>query len=213
MPMWTVLGLSDEVPDEVPVPVHESTREDEVDRSLVSTPPPPDLSRYSPRPSAPRKGKGTRVVRPTRPGPSGRSSTQATQPRQPATSRQSVRQSREGLKRPLQPPTPDEVGTVHSSSHHGGTRVDRLIQDARDPPGLCFEGKTNQLKTIRQRIFGGQLPFERVSTTWHWVKKDGESDSKILVVFKDKKDRDFFQKSFYVGSSGVRVFHCSLAGL
>lgn len=175
-------------------PIHESTR-------IETTPPPPDLSRYEP--VSPR-------IAPTAP---------STSQRRPATRKRPSKRTakpstQKGTKRP-KPPEPEEVGATHaSSSRRGGhrTRLDTLIRDARDPPGLVFEGRTSQLKTIRHRISGGPWPYRTVSSTWHWVG-DSEDASKIIVTFNSTEERDRFAQQFYTATSGVRVFHVDLYGL
>nr|ANN44255.1 E2 [Etapapillomavirus 1] len=185
-------------------PVHESTR-------IGLTPSPPQLSRYSV------SGAGS--------APSKRTNAVVNQPAAPAPERPArrLRSSKDkGPKRKKRRGNeastgvdPDQVGSRHTSApkHSGGrTAVERLIDDAVDPVGLCFEGYTHQVKTIRRRLYATNLRYQRVSSTWHWVGED-KNRSKIIVLFDSKEDRDNFAKNFYTGASGVRVFHVSMQGV
>ncbi|AAM46855.1 E2 [Psittacus erithacus papillomavirus 1] len=106
---------------------------------------------------------------------------------------------------------PEDVGTARTTVRGGGTRLDRLIAEAKDPPGLCFVGRTGQLKTIRYRVQTGPYNVTRISTTWHWIG-DGEHLSRMIILFNDSHQREVFARAFRV-VSGVRVYKVSLSGI
>ena len=149
----------------------------------------------------------TPVARPRTP-PITRGSVQA--PRAP----RKTRSARDPL-RGIQGVRPEDVGKRKTIPVRGGgkrTRLQQLIIEAEDPPGLLFEGKTSQLKTIRQRICSGQYAFQNVSTTWHWVGRPGDP-SKVLMLFDSNDQRDTFVQTFKTEASGVRVFNVSVSGI
>nr|WRK63448.1 E2 protein [Anas platyrhynchos papillomavirus 3] len=215
-----------ETPEDLPElspPVHESTR-------TPQTPSPPQLSRYSsgaghnsrsrreppsPGPStAPPPPKRRRQQPPQRPQKTPRPDTGRKRPdRQPARPRGKGTARRAPAPAPTPvPPTPAEVGSSHRSDHSGATPLERLLQEAKDPPAVCYTGRTGQLKTIRHRIQTGSLPYGRVSSTWHWLG-DSEQESKLLVTFDGPAQRDRFLANFKTGASGVRVQLVSILGL
>ncbi|QBR99463.1 E2 [Puffin papillomavirus 1] len=192
-------------PPELSPPRLESTRISD------PTPSPPELSRYTPGPPAKRPREAAAAPRGSRTGQTrgGRGRTR------PSTGRGHGGSS--GRKGTSDAPiAPDAVGSVHHTVPTGTGRVprlQRLLQDAEDPVGLCFEGRTGQLKTIRWRIQQGNYRVDRVSTTWRWAGRDGEDKSKIIVTFANDGDRAAFMRDFRTGASGVRLFHVNLFGL
>lgn len=202
--------------DGLPPPLLESTQV-----SPPSTPSPPDLSVYSlpgtskdlRPPSAPKKPRSARQPSrppPKRPSPPTKKTSERPTKRartKPATSKGTGRQERLGLE-------PEEVGSKHQTvGRGGGHTVRQLLREAADPLGLCFEGKTGQLKTIRHRITHGPYRYQRISTAWHWINHDSPSTSKIIVTFHSESERQNFLDTFKIIGSGVRVFRCSLEGL
>lgn len=186
-------------------PALESTRRDSPDRSRTVSP--PELTRYSP-------------IRPRGAADRRRRTATSTQRAERTAERQRSRtRGRQGTTRTRAAPRatavrPEDVGTVRTTDYRRGqSRVERLIADARDPPCLVFEGYTGQLKTIRHRLRTGQFAHLHVSSTWHWVGRDGPDRSKIIVAFRSEQERDTFARTFYTGNSGVRVFHATLNGL
>lgn len=92
-------------------------------------------------------------------------------------------------------PDPDEVGRNHRSVPESGlSRLARLQAEARDPPILLISGPANPLKCFRYRCFSkNEQNFLQMSTVWHWVtNKEHEHSNKLLVAFKDDKQRNLF---------------------
>ncbi|ASH99072.1 E2 [Ailuropoda melanoleuca papillomavirus 4] len=97
--------------------------------------------------------------------------------------------------RRLLPPSPGEVGGCHHTSQAGaGGRLERLVQEARDPPLLVLGGNPNSLKCLRFRLrkgYGGL--FDTVSTTWQWTNvRDPKVNHRMLVAFTDTQQREQF---------------------
>ncbi|AHL83545.1 E2 [Enhydra lutris papillomavirus 1] len=94
-------------------------------------------------------------------------------------------------------PSPGEVGRSHkSASPRLGGRLERLIQEARDPPIVVLKGEANPLKCLRYRLTKGySSTFEEVSTTWKWAScktKDPCGRARMLVSFSTPDQRDLF---------------------
>ncbi|AHN65802.1 E2 [Pygoscelis adeliae papillomavirus 1] len=182
--------------------------------SPQASPSPPDLTRYSP--DSPEGGEipGTSVPQPRS------HSTPKAQTRQkrraPAVKAPAPKRPKKGTRQPKRAAgvAPSDVGGVRHtvSGQHGASRLDRLLDGARDPPAVCYTGQTGQLKTIRYRLQAGPYTFERVSSTWHWLNGP-ETESKLLVTFKDETDRKRFIDTFNTSASGVRLTLCSISGL
>nr|WOB19158.1 E2 [Columba livia papillomavirus 1] len=177
--------------------------------SSLGSPSPPKLSFYDrpdaaaeqPRTSTPKQRAPKRKA--TRSG--GRGVT-----KEPAKKR---RPRTKGTADTIDGVAPESVGAAHTSAPRSGlSRLQRLISDARDPPGIVFEGRTSQLKTIRHRLRGCAGGYSRVSSTWHWIG-ESEENSKIIVLFETEDQRSQFENTFRVSNSGVRAFHVALKGL
>ncbi|AAX86615.1 E2 protein [Lynx rufus papillomavirus 1] len=138
----------------------------------------------------------------------------------PKTPRTGQRRRRQGeraatstpLPRPT-PPSPEEVGRLTSSvPRQPGTRLGRLLHDARDPPVLVLRGDANSLKCIRYRLKGKYSDlFCRVSTTWTWTSPTGTDRwgrSRMLLTFRDLSQRDTFERTVRLPKS-VQAFRGS----
>ncbi|ACD39815.1 E2 regulatory protein [Caretta caretta papillomavirus 1] len=112
------------------------------------------------------------------------------------------------------PVSAEEVGRTRETVQGTGTRLERLLKEARDPPGLVFEGSTAQIKHIRRRVEAGSLKYSRVTSTWHWISgKKVLKPSKMIVVFNNEKERSTFLNLFRVEGDGITVRLCSFNGL
>uniref|UniRef100_A0AAU6S4Y7 Regulatory protein E2 n=1 Tax=Barbastella barbastellus papillomavirus 1 TaxID=3139985 RepID=A0AAU6S4Y7_9PAPI len=114
------------------------------------------------------------------------------------------------------PPSPEEVGASHRSVEgRSSGRLGRLLQEARDPPGLCLRGPANSLKCYRYTIKCKRLPCRLVSTTWSWTScdtPDRVGDARMLILFDNTEQRALFlQKASFPKS--VTVFDVSFNGV
>ncbi|QBR99470.1 E2 [Duck papillomavirus 3] len=196
-------------------PVHESTR--------AWTPSPPQLTRYSGGTTG-----GYRSGGPTPGTSSGPPDLRSQRTPAPQTRRRRPQPSDSRRPAPKRRRVADQQGTAGPSSiapadvganrqidtSRGGSRVERLLREAADPPAICYLGSTAQLKTIRHRIVNGPLAYKNVSSTWHWLGAEGpDSDSRILVTFDSAGQRQQFLDRFKASAAGVRVQIVSLIGL
>lgn len=114
-------------------------------------------------------------------------------------------------------PSPDEVGTsTKTPQGRGRSRLDRLLQEARDPPFLGLKGENNTLKCVRYRLKGqyGSY-FEKVTTTWQWTSSTGNDrcgEGRILILFKDEQQRALFLDKVKLPKS-VALFAGSAVGI
>lgn len=92
---------------------------------------------------------------------------------------------------------PSEVGRSVQSvgSKHLG-RLERLLEEAADPPVILFRGEANQLKCYRYRVHkrhkGG---YKYVSSTWSWITEhnnDRVGRARMLVLFSSTEQREAF---------------------
>lgn len=105
------------------------------------------------------------------------------------------------------------VGTNKTLPGHVRGRLNQLLADARDPPGLLFEGTTDQLKGIRKRLELSPFPYKYCSSTFHWIKhkKKVEKD-RLIVLFNSLEERATLLKKFPIRAKGIKVIHCSFNG-
>nr|ART66887.1 E2 [Bat papillomavirus] len=96
-------------------------------------------------------------------------------------------------------PSPAQVGSrLQSTPSKGLGRVQRLLQEARDPPIILVRGGSNSLKCLRFRIRHKYSSlYVTVSTTWNWTHKQSEGylQSRIIYLFKDENQREIFLKT------------------
>lgn len=151
-------------------------------------------------------------------------------PEQHRRSRSSSRESQRGERRgrggrvpgelstqELSPPSPGQVGSSRRSiPQRAGGRIQRLLQEARDPPALVLKGEPNRLKCVRYRLKEKYSSlFFRVSTTWFWTQCEGTDrvgDARVLVQFTDEKQRNQFLNSVKLPNS-IRVTAASFYGM
>lgn len=122
-----------------------------------------------------------------------------------------------GESRSPAPPSPEEVGQIHTTTPRRSTgRLGRLLLEARDPPGICITGPPNNLKCTRYQLKKQhQNLFDLISTTWHWTESKGISrvgNARMLVTFKDTQQRDQFIKRVSLPKS-LQFFLVSLGGV
>lgn len=103
-------------------------------------------------------------------------------------------------------PTSGEVGSRHTSvSARGLSRLQRLLQEARDPPALVLKGPANSLKCLRFRVKKNHPgTFEHLSTTWWWTGGRGKErvgPASMLVLFRSARQREQFLMSVPVPAS------------
>lgn len=98
------------------------------------------------------------------------------------------------------PPSPEEVGASRQTPARGHQgRLGVLLQEARDPLGLCLVGAANTLKCLRYSFKSKKAPFLYISTTWSWTRADNTSrvgnSARMLVLFESAAQRDIFLNS------------------
>uniref|UniRef100_A0AAU7E3T1 Regulatory protein E2 n=1 Tax=Mops bat papillomavirus TaxID=3141892 RepID=A0AAU7E3T1_9PAPI len=144
-----------------------------------------------------------------------RSSGPAGQPRKPRKSRDSPRSR--GLLRAAAPVSPEEVGGHHSLvGRRSGSRLQTLLQEARDPPCLGLRGTANQLKHFRFQIKKKYSQLcKYVSTSFYWTCSKSTARvgrPRMLIVFENEGQRERF--SLHVNlPKGIESFKGSLFGM
>lgn len=93
-------------------------------------------------------------------------------------------------------PTAGEVGQRHQSVDGKNlTRLQRLQQEARDPPLILVQGGANSLKCWRNRFTRKHRDlFIAASSVFKWLTIGGQQSSRILVAFRDASQRQLFLK-------------------
>lgn len=93
-------------------------------------------------------------------------------------------------------PSPEAVGQRHRSVETKGlSRLRALQEEARDPPVIIIRGGANALKCFRYRKTHSSSKhlFLCISSVFKWVGDcTATSGSRMLVSFKDAKQRDMF---------------------
>lgn len=91
-------------------------------------------------------------------------------------------------------PSPGEVGSRHRSTPRQGlSRLQRLQDEAWDPPILIIKGPPNNLKCWRNRVKASNsfVPFTTCSSVWKWIG-DGYPESRMLIAFDSDYQRTRF---------------------
>lgn len=111
---------------------------------------------------------------------------------------------RRGIKRKLgsdTAPTASEVGSRSQTVRkHGLTRLERLQEEARDPPIALFTGQQNNLKCWRHRCTAKHSNlFLCFSSVWKWLGPNAEGGAaKVLVAFSSNAQRDIFLNTVHI---------------
>lgn len=110
---------------------------------------------------------------------------------------------------------PEKVGSKHTTNPKGSHRRGRvysLLADAVDPPALCIQGSTEQIKGIRRRLLGDpHYRVQDVTSTFQWLLKG--NSHRCLVLFANKRDREHFLNVFNTRAVGVTLFHVDLSAV
>lgn len=93
----------------------------------------------------------------------------------------------------------EEVGQRHRSvPREGLSRLERLTEEARDPPLILLKGSANNLKCWRFRCNNryGHL-FSKISSVFRWIDDYNNNDenylaSRLLIAFTDTLQRQRF---------------------
>ncbi|AHJ81387.1 putative early E2 protein [Eptesicus serotinus papillomavirus 1] len=95
---------------------------------------------------------------------------------------------------------PDQVGSSRQTvSSRPRSSLERLLEEARDPPGLLLTGPPNTLKCYRYSLKNKHSSlFTLISTTFHWTESKGPKrigDGKMVIMFDDEAAREWFLKT------------------
>lgn len=179
----------------------------------LSTPSTPSPTHSPPRPrqrsQSRARGAQIRAVSPSRERGSGRrrrrstsvSGTRVTSGRGGSGRRSRSRSRRREPPRSgqLTAPTPEEVDSSRKiPTGRSSGRLETLLREARDPPGIILKGAPNNLKCFRYSMKSrNQKLFSLVSTTFHWTESQSTKrvgEARMLVTFTDKHQREEFLK-------------------
>lgn len=92
-------------------------------------------------------------------------------------------------------PSAEEVGKRHRTVARGGlSKLERLQEEARDPPIILVQGQPNCLKCWRFRLKKYCHLYQSASTVFRWLSSDGSSipHSRLLISFKTVTQRQIF---------------------
>ena len=110
----------------------------------------------------------------------------------------------------------EEVGRSHRSVQRTGLgRVERLKEEARDPPIIQLKGGANSLKCWRNRFkIKHKNSFIAITTVYKWVANTNADvvESRLMVAFKDNAQRAAFIASVHI-PKGVSMSLGSLDSL
>lgn len=216
---WEVY-YNDKLVSPVHPPVHTSPSSSSKEEEGASKKAKRPLAPRAASPPSKRRGRGGggggRRLSPTpEPGPSRsppqpRRATVSASPRSPYGLRRRGGGTRRGGRggRRLHPVEPGDVGTVHSTpARKHKSRVEALLEEARDPFLLVCAGKANSLKCMRYRIRSNyQGLFTAISQNFKWAEGEGQgSGSRMLVAFASAAQRTAFRKRARLPQS-VKVF-------
>lgn len=90
-------------------------------------------------------------------------------------------------------PSPEEVGRRHTTTpRRHRSRLERLQEDARDPPIILLKGPANPLKCWRTRCKKHSSLYKTASSVFKWIGKDGQSGNRLMVAFENERQRAAF---------------------
>lgn len=115
------------------------------------------------------------------------------------------------------PVAPEQVGSSKRSvPKRSGGRLETLVREARDPPGICVRGPPNALKCYRYTLKSKHSEkFSFVSTTWTWTVSENPTrvgDGRMLVMFSSEQARRQFLETVPVPRT-MSVFPVQFGGL
>lgn len=99
---------------------------------------------------------------------------------------------------------PSQVASSRTSvPRRSGGRLDKLLAEARDPPGLALCGPPNSLKCLRYHLKKSHAArFRLISTTWRWTESDSITrvggGGRIIVLFDSDSQRAAFLKAVHL---------------
>lgn len=126
-------------------------------------------------------------------GRRGRQQREPSPDEQPTTTAKRRRRGGGGNQHQQSAPTPEEVGSRHRSvSRKHLSRLERLEEEARDPPVIIVQGPANILKCWRYRKRNQNAAlFLSISTIFSWI--GGPDDAaRMLVAFRNDQERTNF---------------------
>nr|UOV22678.1 E2 [Human papillomavirus] len=90
-------------------------------------------------------------------------------------------------------PSPGEVGSrLRSTPRSGLSRLQRLQEEARDPPIIIVEGPANSLKCWRNRLPRYSTLYLFCTTVFKWIGDGLCSQSRMLISFHNEQQRYSF---------------------
>lgn len=169
------------------------------------------------KPILPSSGTGPRPSgdSPRREGKSASPKTKTTSPTQRLRRRARQHVSgggRQGKQRRRVPPSPEEVGSSHTTpATRPRGRLETLLQDARDPPAILLKGRPNVLKCFRYYCKAKHPTLcKYISTTFSWTTSKGTErvgEARVIIVFSDPHQRSSFLSRVKIPAS---IQHVSL---
>lgn len=109
-----------------------------------------------------------------------------------------TRAKRRRVQEELSPVSPGQVGRRYNLvPTRGLTRLERLTEEARDPPVLLIKGAANTLKCWRWRCRKSNACFKAISTVFNWINDADISNvehysHRMLIVFASVSQRTTF---------------------
>lgn len=99
-----------------------------------------------------------------------------------------------GERAPGSAPTAGEVGQRHISvTERRLTKLERLQEEARDPPIITVKGPANTLKCWRFRLKKDKDLFDNITTVYKWINDTCSlPTSRILIAFSSVTQRQKF---------------------
>lgn len=87
-------------------------------------------------------------------------------------------------------PSAGQVGSRHRSVARSGlSRLQRLQEEAWDPPVIIVEGPANSLKCWRNRLPKNNVLYMFCSTVFKWIGDGRYSQSRMLISFSNESQR------------------------
>nr|AYA94162.2 MAG: E2 protein [Human papillomavirus] len=115
--------------------------------------------------------------------------------RRPEQGESTPRRKRRRLQTHHSPVSPGQVGRRYNLVPRTGlTRLERLTEEARDPPIIVIKGGSNQLKCWRWRCKKSNVAFKDISTVFTWVNSSASDKytHRMIVAFENNGQRNAF---------------------